>query len=82
MAVGTIVTPAVSSADCAYGQWWDPVGNECRWAGVQLPQNCGDGWWDPVINNCRPPVAPLGCVNGEWWDPLAAVCRPPLLPPD
>jgi hypothetical protein len=81
MVVGTIVTPAVSSADCAYGEYWDPLGNVCRSVGVQLPKNCGDGWWDPLINDCRPPFVPLGCDQGAWWDPAANVCRPPLLPP-
>ncbi|MGH3677010.1 MAG: hypothetical protein ACRDU5_14985 [Mycobacterium sp.] len=81
MAFVTVVTPAVSSADCAYGEWWDPVASVCRPVGVQLPKNCGDGWWDPVINDCRPPLVPLACVNGAWWDPAAHVCRPPLIPP-
>jgi hypothetical protein len=78
--IGTVVTPAVSSA-CAYGEWWDPVAAVCRPVGVQLPKNCGDGWWDPVINDCRRQLVPLACHNGEWWDPVADVCRPPLLPP-
>jgi hypothetical protein len=30
MAAVTIVTPAVSSAQCANGQWWDPTANVCR----------------------------------------------------
>ena len=30
MAAVTIATPAVSSADCADGQWWDPAANVCR----------------------------------------------------
>ena len=81
LAVATVATPAVSSADCDYGQWWDPLASVCRPVGVQLPKNCGDGWWDPVINDCRPPMVPLACENGSWWDPGANVCRPPLVPP-
>ena len=81
MAVGTVVGPAISSAECAYGDYWDPLASVCRPVGVQLPKNCGNGWWDPTINDCRPPVVPLGCDNGAWWDPAANVCRPPLIPP-
>lgn len=81
LAVATVATPAVSSADCDYGQWWDPLASVCRPVGVQLPKNCGDGWWDPVINDCRPPMVPLACENGSWWDPGANVCRSPLIPP-
>jgi len=76
-AIGTVITPPVSSADCAYGEVWDPMASVCRSVGVQLPKNCGDGWWDPVINDCRPPFVPLGCENGAWWDPVVNVCRPP-----
>ena len=81
MAVATVATPAIGSAACAYGEWWDPVASVCRPVGVQLPVNCGNGWWDPVSNSCRPPLVPLACENGAWWDPGANVCRPPVIPP-
>lgn len=77
----TIVAPGVSSADCADGQWWDPVANVCRsW----VPLGCENGaWWDPVANVCRPPAVPPppGCDNGWWWDPVANICQPPLINP-
>ena len=80
MAFAAAISPAVSSADCGNGEWWDPVANRCQ---APLVQNCVGGWWDPAANTCRPPISstPLNCVNGEWWDPVANVCRPPLLPP-
>ena len=34
MAAVTIATPAVSSAECADGEWWDPTGKVCRPLGV------------------------------------------------
>lgn len=79
LAFGAVVTPAVSSAACENGSWWDPVANRCQ---APLVPNCENGWWDPVANTCRPPVptTPLGCNDGWWWDPVANVCRPPLLP--
>ena len=60
MAFVTIATPAVSSADCAAGEWWDPTGKVCRPLGVgPQPLACDDGWWwDPGANVCRPPVVP------------------------
>lgn len=60
MAATTIATPAVSSADCADGQWWDPTANVCRPLGVgPQPLACDNGWWwDPGANVCRPPVVP------------------------
>jgi hypothetical protein len=30
MAAVTIATPAVSSAQCDNGDWWDPTANVCR----------------------------------------------------
>ncbi len=60
MAAVTIATPAVSSADCADGEWWDPTANVCRPLGVgPQPLACDNGWWwDPGANECRPPVVP------------------------
>lgn len=86
MAAVTIVTPAVSSADCGPGEWWDPTGKVCRPLGVgPQPLACDPGqWWDPTANVCRPlgvGPQPLACDNGWWWDPGANVCRPPLVPP-
>jgi hypothetical protein len=86
MAAVTIATPAVSSADCVDGQWWDPTGKVCRPLGVGLqPLACEPGqWWDPTANVCRPLSVgpqPLACDNGSWWDPAANVCRPPAVPP-
>ena len=79
----TIVTPAVSFADCDNTQWWDPVANLCRPL-VVTPLDCENGsWWDPVGNVCRPLVTqPLGCDFGSYWDPVANVCRTVfVLPP-
>lgn len=76
LAFVTVATPAVSSADCDSGWYWDPVANVCRSA---VPLDCQNGqWWDPVANVCRAPVAttPLACDSGWWWDPVANVCRP------
>lgn len=74
------VMPAISYADCANGQWWDPVANQCK---APVVQDCPGGWWDPNINKCRPPVAttPMNCTDGAWWDPINNICRPPVLPP-
>ena len=60
MAAVTIATPAVSSADCAGGEWWDPTANVCRPLGVgPQPLACDNGWWwDPAANVCRPPAVP------------------------
>lgn len=80
LAFTVALNPAVSLADCADGQWWDPVANVCQ---APLFPNCENGWWDPAANTCRPAIAtvPLACDNGWWWDPVGNVCRPPLLPP-
>jgi hypothetical protein len=60
MAAVTIATPAVSKADCANGEWWDPTGKVCRPLGVgPQPLACDNGWWwDPGANVCRPPLVP------------------------
>jgi hypothetical protein len=59
MAVVTIATPAVSSAQCEAGWWWDPVANVCRPPVVPPPPGCDNGWWwDPTANVCRPPLIP------------------------
>ena len=62
MAAVTIATPAVSSAECADGEWWDQTANVCRPLGVgPQPLACDNGWWwDPAANICRPLVAPPG----------------------
>ena len=39
MAAGTIATPAVSSAECATGEFWDPKANECRAQGGPLARS-------------------------------------------
>ncbi|WP_085251281.1 hypothetical protein [Mycobacterium riyadhense] len=80
MAIGTIVSPGVSSAQCANGEWWDAKANLCRPpdATPALPCDVGQ-WWDPTANLCRPlgvGPQPLGCEAGQWWDPTANVCRP------
>jgi hypothetical protein len=79
MAAVTIAKPAVSSADCANGEWWDPKANMCRPPGpVALPCDPGQ-WWDPTADTCRPlgvGPQPLACDAGQWWDPTANVCRP------
>lgn len=79
MAYVTVVSPSVSWADCAWGDWWDPVANVCRPVVPPPPQDCGWGnWWDPLGNTCRPvvPPPPQDCGAGNWWDPLGNVCRP------
>ncbi|MGN6339068.1 hypothetical protein [Mycobacterium sp.] len=86
MAAVTVLTPAVSKADCAVGEWWDPSGKVCRPLGVgPQPLACDPGqWWDPTANVCRPlgvGPQPLACDNGWWWDPGANQCRPPVVPP-
>jgi hypothetical protein len=58
LAFVTVVSPAVSNADCAWGDWWDPVASVCRPSGLVLPKDCTPGWWDPTINDCRPPLLP------------------------
>lgn len=61
MAVVTVAAPAVSWADCAAGEWWDPMANTCRPPVVPPPPMCDNGWWwDPVGNACRPPLIPPG----------------------
>ena len=47
MAAVTIATPAVSSAECADGERWDPTGKVCRPLGVgPQPLACEPGqWW-------------------------------------
>jgi hypothetical protein len=85
MAFVTIATPAVSSAECANTEWWDPVAGVCRPL-VVAPLDCENGsWWDPVANACRPTVAnePLACQFGSYWDPVANICRTVfVLPPE
>src|ERR1700680_1550011 len=85
MAAVAIVTPAVSKADCAGGEWGAPTGKVCRPLGVgPQPLACDPGqWWDPTANVCRPlgvGPQPLACDNG-WGGPTANVCRPPLITP-
>ena len=84
MVAVSIAMPAVSSAQCADGEFWDSKANICRPAGAPLPLACDAGqWWDPTANVCRPlgvGPQPLGCDNGWWWDPGANVCQPPLIP--
>jgi hypothetical protein len=82
----TIATLAVSSAECADGEWRDPTGKVCRPQGVgPQPLACEPGqWWDPTANVCRSLCVgpqPLGSDNGRWWDPAANVCRPRLVSP-
>jgi hypothetical protein len=51
----TVISPAVSHADCAPGtEWWDPVANMCRPTGAPMKNCLPNGWWDPTINDCRP----------------------------
>ena len=81
MAAVTIATPAVSSAQCDPGQYWEPFSKACLPLGQgPTPLNCDPGqWWDPSGNVCRPlgqGPTPLGCDPGQWWDPTTNVCRP------
>jgi len=55
LAFVTVISPAVSNADCAPGaEWWDPVANVCRATGAPMKNCLPDGWWDPTIADCRP----------------------------
>ncbi|WP_246133212.1 hypothetical protein [Mycobacterium helveticum] len=56
MAVTTIGIPAVSSAQCEPGQYWEPFTKACYPLGVgPTPLACDPGqWWDPTTNVCRP----------------------------
>jgi hypothetical protein len=55
LAFVTVISPAVSSADCAPGtEWWDPVANVCRPTGAPVKNCLPSGWWDPTIMDCRP----------------------------
>ncbi len=55
LAFVTVISPAVSSADCAFGtEWFDPVANVCRPTGAPLKNCLPSGWWDPTISDCRP----------------------------
>jgi hypothetical protein len=81
MASTTIGTPAVSSAGCDPGQYWEPFSKTCLPLGVgPRPLPCDPGqWWDPSGNVCRPlgvGPQPLACDPGQWWDPTTNVCRP------
>lgn len=85
MGLVTTATPAVSWAQCANGEWWDPKANMCRAHDAPMALPCEPGqWWDPTANVCRPlgvGPQPLACDNGWWWDPTSNVCRPPLILP-
>ena len=55
LAFVTVISPAISHADCAPGtEWWDPVANVCRPTGAPMKNCLPSGWWDPTINDCRP----------------------------
>src|ERR1700736_6943181 len=79
MAAVTIATPAVSSAQCADGEWWDSKANVCRPPGAPLPLQCDAGqWWDPTGDTCRPlgvGPQPLACDPRQWWAPTANLRR-------
>ena len=79
MSVAMFGAPAISWADCANGQWWDPKANVCRAPDAPMALPCDAGqWWDPTGNACRPlgqGPQPPGCDPGQWWDPTANVCR-------
>ena len=54
LAFVTVISPAVSHADCALGtEWWDPIANVCRPTGAPMKNCLPDGWWDPTIADCR-----------------------------
>src|ERR1700757_165237 len=86
MAFVTIATPAVSSADCANGEWWDPTGKVCRALGVgPQPLDCPAGPGGGPAAKGRPaagrrPTAaglPSGAVVGPDGQCLPATwCRP------
>ena len=54
LAFVTVISPAVSHADCAFGtEYWDPIANMCRPTGAPLKNCLPGGWWDPTIADCR-----------------------------
>ncbi|WP_082943815.1 hypothetical protein [Mycobacterium sp. 1274761.0] len=51
----TVITPAISHADCTPGtEWFDPIANVCRPTGAPMKNCLPTGWWDPTISDCRP----------------------------
>src|SRR5260370_41932806 len=80
MAAVPIATPAVSLADCANGEWWDPKANVCRATDAQIALPCDAGqWWDPTATGCRPLVAwpqSLACVGEQLSDQATSVYLP------
>jgi hypothetical protein len=55
LAFVTVISPAVSNADCAFvTEWWDPIANVCRPTGAAMKDCLPEGWWDPTIADCRP----------------------------
>ena len=55
LAFVTVISPAVSHADCAFGtEYLDPIANVCRPTGAPLKNCLPGGWWDPTIADCRP----------------------------
>ncbi len=55
LAFVTVITPAISHADCApVTEWWDPVADMCRPTGAPMKDCLPTGWWDPTIMDCRP----------------------------
>jgi hypothetical protein len=76
----TIATPAVSSAQCGDGQYWEPFSKTCLPLGVgPRALNCPAGqWWDPSGDDCKPlgvGPTPLGCDPGMYWEPSSNTCR-------
>lgn len=67
MAAVTIATPAVSSAQCANGEWWDPKSNVCRPPDAPLALPCDAGQW---VGPDRRPVP----AAGHWAATLGMRC--------
>ena len=57
MAITAAIAPAVSSADCDNGSWWDPVQNRCQ---APLVQNCPGG------TLCNALQTPIMVGNDEY----------------
>ena len=76
MAAMTIATPAVSLADCANGEWWDPKANVCRAPDAPMALPCDAGqWWVGPDGKCMPSARRRATTIGVWWWPAGGTRR-------